>query len=88
MTEEAGSAQPRPFLLLPRVPILRHCDAFVTNFTAAEFQIMEIFLWMLPNGTVSKPPARASATSNRSTATPTASQGKRQEVENGSREEI
>ncbi|GBP33103.1 hypothetical protein EVAR_18583_1 [Eumeta japonica] len=27
----------RPFLLLPRVPILRHCDAFVTNFTAAVF---------------------------------------------------
>ncbi|GBP15964.1 hypothetical protein EVAR_12546_1 [Eumeta japonica] len=23
---------PRPFLLLPRVLILRHCDAFVTNF--------------------------------------------------------
>ncbi|GBP06045.1 hypothetical protein EVAR_3282_1 [Eumeta japonica] len=28
---------PRTFLLLRRVPILRHCDAFVTNFTAAEF---------------------------------------------------
>ncbi|GBP55340.1 hypothetical protein EVAR_43096_1 [Eumeta japonica] len=28
---------PRPFHLLSRVPILRHCDAFVTNFTAAEF---------------------------------------------------
>ncbi|GBP34073.1 hypothetical protein EVAR_94086_1 [Eumeta japonica] len=26
---------PRPFLLLPRVPISRHCDAFVTNFTVA-----------------------------------------------------
>ncbi|GBP49883.1 Glutamate dehydrogenase, mitochondrial, partial [Eumeta japonica] len=30
---------PRPFLLFPRVPILRHCDAFVVNFTAAEFRI-------------------------------------------------
>ncbi|GBP08836.1 hypothetical protein EVAR_78239_1 [Eumeta japonica] len=30
---------PRPFLLLPCVPILRHCDAFVTNFTAAEFRV-------------------------------------------------
>ncbi|GBP68835.1 Phenoloxidase-activating factor 2 [Eumeta japonica] len=29
---------PRPFLLLPRVPILCHCDVFVTNFTAAEFR--------------------------------------------------
>ncbi|GBP44260.1 hypothetical protein EVAR_22144_1 [Eumeta japonica] len=29
---------PRSFLLLPCVPILRHCGAFVTNFTAAEFQ--------------------------------------------------
>ncbi|GBP39092.1 hypothetical protein EVAR_27452_1 [Eumeta japonica] len=28
---------PRPFLLLPRVPVLRHYDAFVTNFTEAEF---------------------------------------------------
>ncbi|GBP87921.1 hypothetical protein EVAR_100216_1 [Eumeta japonica] len=27
---------PRPFLLRLRVPILRHCVAFVTNFTAAE----------------------------------------------------
>ncbi|GBP22478.1 hypothetical protein EVAR_78655_1 [Eumeta japonica] len=26
---------PRPYLLLPRVPILRHCNAFVDNFTAA-----------------------------------------------------
>ncbi|GBP53784.1 hypothetical protein EVAR_84268_1 [Eumeta japonica] len=26
----------RPFLLLPRFPVLRHCDAFITNFTAAE----------------------------------------------------
>ncbi|GBP43516.1 hypothetical protein EVAR_30473_1 [Eumeta japonica] len=25
---------PRPFHLLPRVPILRHCNAFMTNFTA------------------------------------------------------
>ncbi|GBP33134.1 hypothetical protein EVAR_18615_1 [Eumeta japonica] len=31
---------PRPFLLLPRFSILRHCDAFVTNFTAAEFHPM------------------------------------------------
>ncbi|GBP29649.1 hypothetical protein EVAR_79198_1 [Eumeta japonica] len=29
---------PRPFLLLSRVPLLRHCDAFATNFTAAEFR--------------------------------------------------
>ncbi|GBP39432.1 hypothetical protein EVAR_95884_1 [Eumeta japonica] len=27
------SYAPRPFVLLRRVPILRHCDAFVTNFT-------------------------------------------------------
>ncbi|GBP31554.1 Nitric oxide synthase [Eumeta japonica] len=27
----------RPFLLLRRVPILRHCNAFVTNFPAANF---------------------------------------------------
>ncbi|GBP20785.1 hypothetical protein EVAR_14511_1 [Eumeta japonica] len=26
----------RLFLLLPRFPILRHCDVFATNFTAAE----------------------------------------------------
>ncbi|GBP49231.1 hypothetical protein EVAR_96539_1 [Eumeta japonica] len=32
-----GSSAPRPFLLLPRVPISHHCDAFVTNFAAAEF---------------------------------------------------
>ncbi|GBP39064.1 hypothetical protein EVAR_27422_1 [Eumeta japonica] len=31
---------PRPFLLLPRVPVLRRCDAFVTNFTAAEFRAL------------------------------------------------
>ncbi|GBP72316.1 hypothetical protein EVAR_90412_1 [Eumeta japonica] len=30
---------PQPFLL-PRVPILRFCDAFVTNFTAAEFRAL------------------------------------------------
>ncbi|GBP54669.1 hypothetical protein EVAR_47171_1 [Eumeta japonica] len=29
---------PRLFLHLPRIPILRHCGAFVTNFTAAEFR--------------------------------------------------
>ncbi|GBP72909.1 hypothetical protein EVAR_63470_1 [Eumeta japonica] len=29
---------PRPLPLLHRVPILRHCDAFVTNFTATEFR--------------------------------------------------
>ncbi|GBP36171.1 hypothetical protein EVAR_4315_1 [Eumeta japonica] len=28
---------PQTFLLLPRASILRHCNAFVTNFTAAEF---------------------------------------------------
>ncbi|GBP96027.1 hypothetical protein EVAR_71391_1 [Eumeta japonica] len=30
----------QPFSLLPRVPILRHCDAFVTNFTAAELRAL------------------------------------------------
>ncbi|GBP35181.1 hypothetical protein EVAR_18306_1 [Eumeta japonica] len=35
---------PRPFLLLRRVPVLRRCDAFVTNFTAPEFPLeVEIF---------------------------------------------
>ncbi|GBP34544.1 hypothetical protein EVAR_85264_1 [Eumeta japonica] len=29
---------PRPFLLLLHLPILRHCDAFVTNFTAAKLR--------------------------------------------------
>ncbi|GBP29946.1 hypothetical protein EVAR_18426_1 [Eumeta japonica] len=29
---------PQPFFLLPRVPISRHCDAFVTNFAEAEAQ--------------------------------------------------
>ncbi|GBP12201.1 hypothetical protein EVAR_6380_1 [Eumeta japonica] len=28
---------PQPFLILPRISILRHCDAFVTTFTAAKF---------------------------------------------------
>ncbi|GBP05931.1 hypothetical protein EVAR_3212_1 [Eumeta japonica] len=28
---------PRPFLLRRRVPILRHCDAFLTNFTEAKY---------------------------------------------------
>ncbi|GBP89201.1 RYamide neuropeptides [Eumeta japonica] len=32
-----GFNTPRPFRLLRRVPILRHGDAFVTNFTAAKF---------------------------------------------------
>ncbi|GBP48930.1 hypothetical protein EVAR_96911_1 [Eumeta japonica] len=32
-----GFSSPRPFVLLLRVCILPHCDAFVTNFTAAEF---------------------------------------------------
>ncbi|GBP11038.1 hypothetical protein EVAR_79717_1 [Eumeta japonica] len=27
----------RPFLLLPRIPILRRCDDFVANFTPAKF---------------------------------------------------
>ncbi|GBP51828.1 hypothetical protein EVAR_88533_1 [Eumeta japonica] len=31
---------PRPFLLFRRVLILRHCDAFVTNFTAAKFRAL------------------------------------------------
>ncbi|GBP62025.1 hypothetical protein EVAR_54049_1 [Eumeta japonica] len=30
----------RPFLLLRRVPILRHCNAFVTNFTVAKFRAL------------------------------------------------
>ncbi|GBP16699.1 hypothetical protein EVAR_13323_1 [Eumeta japonica] len=30
----------RPYLLLPRFPILRLCDAFVTNFTAADFRAL------------------------------------------------
>ncbi|GBP51377.1 hypothetical protein EVAR_38771_1 [Eumeta japonica] len=30
----------RPFLLPSRVPILRHRDAFVTNFTAADFRAL------------------------------------------------
>ncbi|GBP64186.1 hypothetical protein EVAR_35575_1 [Eumeta japonica] len=32
---------PRPFLLLPHVPTLRHCDALGTTFTAAEFQTIQ-----------------------------------------------
>ncbi|GBP40541.1 Protein slit [Eumeta japonica] len=32
-----GHNAPRSFLLLVRVPILRNCDDFVTNFIAAEF---------------------------------------------------
>ncbi|GBP59938.1 hypothetical protein EVAR_89009_1 [Eumeta japonica] len=31
---------PRPLFLHPRVPILRHCDDFVTKFTAAEFRAL------------------------------------------------
>ncbi|GBP06258.1 hypothetical protein EVAR_3599_1 [Eumeta japonica] len=31
---------PRPFLLIPGVPILCYCDAFLTNFTAAEFRAL------------------------------------------------
>ncbi|GBP74221.1 hypothetical protein EVAR_54574_1 [Eumeta japonica] len=31
---------PQPLLLLYRVPILRHCDAFVTNFIAVEFRAL------------------------------------------------
>ncbi|GBP38739.1 hypothetical protein EVAR_22388_1 [Eumeta japonica] len=31
---------PRFFLLLRHVPILRHCDAFVTTFTAAKFHAL------------------------------------------------
>ncbi|GBP85069.1 hypothetical protein EVAR_59823_1 [Eumeta japonica] len=31
---------PRPFLLLPPMPVLRRCAAFVTNFTAAEFRAL------------------------------------------------
>ncbi|GBP65065.1 hypothetical protein EVAR_46859_1 [Eumeta japonica] len=32
--------EPRPFLLHSCVPILCHCDAFVTNFTAVEFRTL------------------------------------------------
>ncbi|GBP63388.1 hypothetical protein EVAR_56499_1 [Eumeta japonica] len=35
---------PLPFLLLRRVPILRHRDAFMTNFTAAKFQCQRFLL--------------------------------------------
>ncbi|GBP97457.1 hypothetical protein EVAR_101209_1 [Eumeta japonica] len=35
-----GFDAPRAFLLLRRVPILCHCDALVTNFTAAEFHAL------------------------------------------------
>ncbi|GBP56393.1 hypothetical protein EVAR_32263_1 [Eumeta japonica] len=31
---------PRPFPLLPRLPVLRPCDTFVINFTAAEFWLV------------------------------------------------
>ncbi|GBP26619.1 Semaphorin-5A [Eumeta japonica] len=34
----------RPFLLLPRMLILRRCDAFVTNFTTAEFRFFVCFI--------------------------------------------
>ncbi|GBP57230.1 hypothetical protein EVAR_82942_1 [Eumeta japonica] len=33
---------PRPFLLAPRVSILCNCDAFVSNFKAAEFQFFRV----------------------------------------------
>ncbi|GBP31028.1 hypothetical protein EVAR_81928_1 [Eumeta japonica] len=33
---------PRPFLLLRRVPISRHCDAFVTNFMATKFRAVSM----------------------------------------------
>ncbi|GBO98402.1 hypothetical protein EVAR_53_1 [Eumeta japonica] len=35
---------PRPFLLLRRVPILRHCDAFVTNFTVAKYHALYLIV--------------------------------------------
>ncbi|GBP41523.1 hypothetical protein EVAR_20328_1 [Eumeta japonica] len=35
----AGSKRPN-LTFFPRVPILRHCDAFVSNFTAAEFRAL------------------------------------------------
>ncbi|GBP36241.1 hypothetical protein EVAR_85488_1 [Eumeta japonica] len=35
-----GYYAPQPFLLLPRIPILRHCDAFVTNFRAAKLHAL------------------------------------------------
>ncbi|GBP73745.1 hypothetical protein EVAR_46885_1 [Eumeta japonica] len=38
-----GLNAPRAFVFLPRVPILRHCDAFVTNFTAEEFRAMYLY---------------------------------------------
>ncbi|GBP66724.1 hypothetical protein EVAR_50103_1 [Eumeta japonica] len=31
---------PQPILLLPRIPVLRDRDAFVTNFTAVEFRTL------------------------------------------------
>ncbi|GBP35742.1 hypothetical protein EVAR_82677_1 [Eumeta japonica] len=31
---------PQPSLLLPRFLILRHCDVFVTNFTAVEYRAL------------------------------------------------
>ncbi|GBP62875.1 hypothetical protein EVAR_24980_1 [Eumeta japonica] len=33
---------PRSLLLLPRVSVLRHCDASATNFTAAELRVYTI----------------------------------------------
>ncbi|GBP40092.1 hypothetical protein EVAR_33668_1 [Eumeta japonica] len=31
---------PRPSLPLPRLPILHHCNSFVTDFTAAQFRAL------------------------------------------------
>ncbi|GBP55772.1 hypothetical protein EVAR_50186_1 [Eumeta japonica] len=31
---------PRPFRLLPRAPVLRHCNSFVTNFTAVRYRAL------------------------------------------------
>ncbi|GBP63376.1 3-ketoacyl-CoA thiolase, mitochondrial [Eumeta japonica] len=41
---------PRPLLLHRRVPVLRHCDAFVTNFTAAEFPVFIVGAKRTPFG--------------------------------------
>ncbi|GBP98288.1 hypothetical protein EVAR_69502_1 [Eumeta japonica] len=57
---------PRPFLLRSRVPNLRHCNASVTNFTAAEFHRIEIEVgieigydsWLLSKATAEPTPTR------------------------------
>ncbi|GBP82699.1 hypothetical protein EVAR_62119_1 [Eumeta japonica] len=36
------------FLLLRRIPTIRHCDAFVTNFTAAKFRELHCMIGVSP----------------------------------------